>query len=224
MPARRPKRLDDAALNGGRKFPCHRLWGRCVWTSVKTLKRSISKSVSVVVAGAVLLTAGTAVAASFCYDFSGPAAGTTHVVGDTLTPNGSTVQFLQFQWSSGTWTPTGVATVVASNNAGGVANELNLNNINLRVIPNTPAITASYKYAYFGGNVNIGVNGDLRNTNKPFDLDGTVVGGCDIEVTEFAIPFGVAGDVEIICPDPVVIDRFGVGGQEFFVDDICFED
>jgi len=193
---------------------------------VKTLKRSssISKSLSLAVAGIVLLTAGSAVAASYCYTFSGPAPGTSHTVGDTLTPTGSTVEFLQFQWSSGTWTPDGVATVVLSNNANGLANELNLNNINLRVIPDTPALTASFKYADFGGNVNLGVNGDLRNTNDMMDLDGAVVGGCDIEVTETVAVGHVFGEVDIICPDPVVIDRFGMGGQEFFVDGICFED
>ncbi|MGH1342614.1 MAG: hypothetical protein ACRBN8_13720 [Nannocystales bacterium] len=186
--------------------------------------RSISKSLSVAVAGAVLLAAGSAAAASYCYTFSGPNVGTSHTVGDTLTPNGSTVEFLQFQWSSGIWTPAGVATVVMSNHATGVANELNLNNINLRVIPDTPALTASYKYADFGGNVNMGVNGDFRNTSDMMDLDGTVVGGCDVEVTETVAVGHMFGEVDIICPDPVVIDRFGMGGQEFFVDDICFED
>lgn len=188
------------------------------------LSRSLRKVAPLTVAATALLVAGTAAAASFFYDFSVPAPGTSYVFGDSLTPNGSTVEFKRFQWSSGVWTATGVATVFATDNAGGSANELNLNNINLRIIPDTPAVYATYKYADFGGNVNLGVNGDLRNTADLIDVDGDVVGGCDISVTETAIPGGVQGEVDIDCPDPVVIEKFGIGGQEFFIDEIYFED
>ena len=41
---------------------------------------------------------------------------------------------------------------------------LNLNNINLRVIPDTPVLTATHKDADFGGNAKMGVNGNLRDT------------------------------------------------------------
>ena len=112
----------------------------------------------------------------------------------------------------------------ATDNAGGVADEMNLNNINMRIIPDTPSIYASYKYADFGGNVNLGVNGELRNTNDLVDVDGDVVGGCDISVSETALPWGVQGEVDIDCPAGTTIEKFGFGGQEFFVDDIFFED
>ncbi len=173
---------------------------------------------------AVLLVGGTAAAASYCYDLSGPAVGTEYFVGDSLTPNGSTIQFTQFQWDNGQWYADGVARIVNSDNAGGVASEINLNNINLRVVPNSPGYTASYKYAHFGGNINLGVNGFLRNTYDLSTLDGTVVGGCDVEVTQTVVnPSLRTGEVEIICPAPVLLEKFGIGGQEFFVDDICFE-
>lgn len=193
---------------------------------MSNMSRSLRKLVPLTLAAAALLVAGTATAASYFYPFTNVTPGSSYTVGDSLSPNGSTVEFKQFQWSNGTWTNTGVATVVVSTNAGGLANELNLNNINVRVIPDTPAVYATYKYAYFGGNVNLGVNGDLRNTGRPSDVDGDVVGGCDISVTEVPIPFagGVRGEVDIDCPDPVVIDMFGVGGQEFFIDGVFFED
>lgn len=191
---------------------------------MEIMSRSLRKLAPLTVAATALLVAGTAAAASFLYDFSGPAPGSTYVFGDSLTPPGSTAEFKRFQWSSGTWTAAGVATIYATDNAGGAANELNLNNINLRIIPDTPAVYATYKYADFGGNVNLGVNGELKNTANLSDIDGDVVGGCDISVTETPIPGGYQGEVDIDCPDPVVIEMFGVGGQEFFIDNIYFED
>ncbi|MCR9160706.1 MAG: hypothetical protein ACE37F_20660 [Nannocystaceae bacterium] len=190
------------------------------------ISRPLRNVAPLAAAATALLLAGSATAASYFYPFTNATAGSTYHVGDSLTPSGSTVEFKQFQWFDGTWTATGVATVTLSAKAGGFANELNLNNINLRVIPDTPAVYATYKYAYFGGNVNLGVNGDLRNTNRPSDVDGDVVGGCDISVTEVPIPGsgGVRGEVDIDCPAGVVMDKFGVGGQEFFIDGVFFED
>ncbi|MGH1347915.1 MAG: hypothetical protein ACRBN8_40545 [Nannocystales bacterium] len=186
--------------------------------------RFLRRTAPIALATAALLTAGTAAAASYFYPFTSLTAGTQYVVGDSLTPAGSTVEFKQFQWWNGTWTATGFAEVDLSARAGGFAHELELNNINVRVTPDTPAVFASYRYAYLGGNVNIGVNGDLRNVSRPIFVNGDVVGGCDVTVTENAIPGGFNGSVEIDCPAGTEIDMFGVGGQEFWIDNVFFED
>lgn len=191
---------------------------------MKLAQRILRRSVPATIAAATLLVAGSAAAASYFYSFSNMSAGTSFSFGDSLTPAGSTVEFKKFQWWNGTWFAGGGATVVFSNNAGGLANELNLDNINMRVIPDTPAISAGYKYADFGGNVNLGVNGDLRNVAQLIVLDGDVVGGCDVSVTETPIVGGVRGTVDITCDAPNEIDMFGVGGQEFFVDGVHFAD
>lgn len=177
-----------------------------------------------IVAGVVVAMAGVAVAATTCFDFSGPAVGTTYTVGDVVSTPTADIELTQFQWGNGVWTAAGIATVVQSNWAMGTPNnELNLNNINVRVIPDTPAFAANYLYADLGGNVNFGVNGDFRNVADLIVLDGTVVGGCDITVTETAFFGGVRGEVIITPQHGVDIERFGFGGQEFFVDDICFD-
>jgi hypothetical protein len=72
-----------------------------------------------------------------------------------------------------------------------------------------------------GGNINFGVNGDFRNVADISTLNGAVIGGCNIMVTRTNIPGGYRGIVEINPPPGVMIDRFGVGGQEFYVDDVC---
>jgi hypothetical protein len=159
-------------------------------------------------------------AVSTCYNFSSFAG--SFAVGDVVAAAGATISFIPFQWSNGMWTAGGIASVVASTFAGGTpVNELNLNNIMMRVTPDTPSTGASYRYADLGGNVNFGVNGDFRNVADLNTLNGTVVGGCDITVTRTNFAGGYRGIV-VITPQPgVTIDRFGAGGQEFYVDDVC---
>ena len=160
-------------------------------------------------------------AVTTCYNFSSFAG--TFAVGDVVMPAGATINFQQFQWANGMWTAGGSASVVATTWAGGTpVNELNLNNILMRVTPNTPSNGVNYRYADLGGNVNFGVNGDFRNVGDLNTLDGTVVGGCDIMVTRMNFPGGYRGIVEIMPQPGVMIERFSVGGQEFFVDDVCY--
>lgn len=159
-------------------------------------------------------------AVSTCYNFSSFAG--SFAVGDVVAATGATISFTQFQFSNGMWTAGGNASVVASTFAGGTpVNELNLSNIMMRVTPNTPSAGASYRYADMGGNVNFGVNGDFRNVLDLNTLNGTVVGGCDVLVTRTNTPGGYRGIVEITPQPGVMVDRFSVGGQEFFVDDVC---
>jgi hypothetical protein len=157
------------------------------------------------------------------YRFSALPNGSSYVVGNVVNSADATIEFTKFQWDNGQWTADGIATVVTSSFAGGSASqELNLNNIMVRVIPNTPAIKARYRYADLGGNVNLGVNGDHRNVDNLIDLNGAVVGGCDISVTRVAGASGHRGVVEITPQAENKIERFGVGGQEFFIDDVNF--
>jgi hypothetical protein len=162
-----------------------------------------------------------ALAAHVIYDFSSLASGSTYHVGDVVNAANGTIELKKFQREDGTWTDTGVAKVVTSTHAAGSATkELNLNNIMVRVIPDTPAVSATFKYAYFGGNVNLGVNGDHRNVTRLIELDGTVVGGCDISVTLVGSLNNHNGVVVITPQAGNTIEMFGVGGQEFYIDDV----
>jgi hypothetical protein len=159
-------------------------------------------------------------AVSTCYNFSSLTG--SFMVGDVVAATGATINLQQFQWSNGMWTAGGVATVFASTIAGGTpVNELNVNNIFVRVTPDTPSAGVTYRYADLGGNINFGVNGDFRNVADISALDGTVVGGCDIMVTRMNFSGGYRGFVEINPQPGVMIERFGVGGQEFYIDDVC---
>ncbi|NVB36359.1 hypothetical protein G6O69_00855 [Pseudenhygromyxa sp. WMMC2535] len=177
----------------------------------------------VLTAGVLTLAAGSASAASACIDYSTFGVSTSYAVGGFAATGTSTILYQPFEWSSGTTTYAGTATIVASNYANGTAPEVNLNNINTYVFPNSAADSAKFLYADLGGNVNFVVNGDFYNTDDLMDLDGTVIGGCQISVSEVSFFGGVYGAVEIIPTSGTSINFFGFGGQEFFADDVCYE-
>lgn len=157
-------------------------------------------------------------AAASCLDFEGPAPGTSAGVGPLLSLPDGDVFLRRFFWLPVGSTVLGVATVVASNHAAGsVSQELQLNNINLRVVPLKAANIATFNYADFGGNVNLWCNGVLSNTN---DLSAApaVLGGCSVAVTRINM-FGFHFGTVTLTGN---ITEFGLGGQEFFADDVCW--
>ncbi|WP_437668872.1 hypothetical protein [Sorangium sp. So ce131] len=172
--------------------------------------------------GAVTLKAGTAAAASACHDFSGLAAGTTFGVGAVVPALNATAAFTPFEFPGGGWTFGGFAEIVASNNAAGSpAQELEENNINLALVFNTPSDWVRFRYADLGGNVNLAVNGDFVNVPNLSALNGVVLGGALIDVN-FVVGAGIErGRVTITPLAGAVITDVRVGGQEFYLDDLC---
>jgi hypothetical protein len=156
-----------------------------------------------------------------CMEFETFPPNVPHPVGTTYTHNDLYSELVSFQWDDGTWFSGGNATAVTSNNAYGSGQEVNLNNINLRYIfdVDQPYIVI-FRYADAGienGNINLGINGILSNTQDLSDLDGMNIGGVDVIVTRHDEPSIHHGTVTLIGR----IERFGVGGQEFWVDDVC---
>jgi len=145
-----------------------------------------------------------------------------HPVGTTHTHNDLFAELIGFQWDDGTWSFGGTATAVNSDFAHGSGQEVNLNNINLRYIFDVkqPYIVV-LRYADNGGNINLGINGILNNTQNLSDLDGLNIGGVEVIVTRYfnANPpqNGHHGTVTLVGP----IEKFAIGGQEFWVDDVC---
>jgi hypothetical protein len=156
------------------------------------------------------------------YNFSSLVAGTTYHFGDIVPTLNATIEVLKFQWIDGTWFAGGEAKVVTSSYANGSApHELNLNNINVRVIPNIPATSASFKFGWLGGNVNLGVNGILSNVIEPNLWNGIVLGGATVTVTiNQVFASGYNGTVTITPLAGNSLERFGTGGQEYFIDDV----
>lgn len=155
-----------------------------------------------------------------CLDMEGPPPGTTAGVGPLLTLPDGQVSLRPFLSAIGFIA--GMGTIVVSNHANGTpVQEMNLNNINLVVQPNPPVTVADFVYADFGGDVNLGINGAL--VRRP-DLSAmpAAIAGVNVAVTRINL-FGFHfGTVTLTGTATNPIKSFGVGGQEFFVDDVCW--
>lgn len=171
-------------------------------------------------------------AAASCLDFDTYTPGLSAGVGPLLSLSDGNVRLNPFHPMSGPPTAGGSATVVNSNWAVGTpANELWLANINL-VVDAIPDVTyAKFNYADYGGSVNFGVNGvvlvaaDLSDLGVPAGggTFTTTVAGVAVTITRTDVPPSYHhGTVLMTAPPGVVIDTFGVGGQEFFVDHVCW--
>jgi hypothetical protein len=152
-----------------------------------------------------------------CVEFDGVPAGTTYVVGDTFTDAGVTMSLERFQWGNLVWTDTGHAFVDVNQMAGHAGQDLNLNNINLRLRSETCIAGISLRFGEYGGNVNLDVNDNFHNVENFMDLHGVVVGGVLVQVTDLG---GGKGRLDLIGN----IKSLAVGGQELWVDHICREE
>jgi len=198
--------------------------------SVSSLHRSLLRITPAACGLLGVLGAGTA-QASDCYDFEALPAGTSFVVGNVINAVDATIDLVGYRpFGGGPPVLGGSATVVSSTLAGGSATqELELNNIVTRVTPNTGAIEVTLLYADYGGEVNFGINGDVRRIADLADLDGLVVGNAGVFVTEVPIVVGglvvgVQGELTAIPLVGSTIDAVGIGGQEFYIDDMCHID
>jgi hypothetical protein len=69
-------------------------------------------------------------------------------------------------------------------------------------------------FGEYGGNVNLTINGNLRNVADLQELDGTSVGGVHVEVTDLGASRGL-----LALTGP--IQGVAIGGQELWIDHVC---
>ena len=149
-----------------------------------------------------------------CVTFESLAAGAHLAVPDTFSESGVDLRVAAFQWSNGTTTQNGHARVDVNGRAGGSGQDLNLNNATLVVdIGRVEGLTL--RFGEYGGNVNLRINGEFRNFQNLSQVDGQTLGGVDVAVTG-----GFGNDLGTLVLDGVV-ERFSIGGQELWVDDVC---
>ena len=151
-----------------------------------------------------------------CATFDDLTPGVRYTVGNKFA-NSLEFEAQPFTWTSGTTTTAGYVEVSSALGAAGAGRELLVNNANVRLLLPSPSgvLGLTLRYGEYGGNLNFAVNGDLRNVENFAVLDGAVVGGAMVSVTG-----GLghdAGEVQI----SGAIASFAVGGQEFFLDDLC---
>ncbi len=169
-------------------------------------------AVAALAVGAVTAVPSIARAAVTCFDFETIAAGSTFNIGDTLTIPTGEVRMVPLLPNAPSF---GFARVVVSNFANGsIDQELNLNNIGMRIVLDETCDRAAFRYDDHGGHVNFELNGDVFEVD---DLSDLSLPG--VTVTENVVAGGKRGVVTIEGD----IDSFGVGGQEFHIDDVCID-
>ena len=152
-----------------------------------------------------------------CIKFTNQTAGSDFNVGTIISSCDTDIMVEQFQWGNGTWTSSGTARVDDRNYAKGSGNDINARNVNLNFLYDHPLDKITFKFAEFGGNINIKINGDFKNINDMISLNGTSVG--NVQITINANQDGNNWYGEAILEG--VINEFVIGGQELWLDNIC---
>ncbi len=155
--------------------------------------------------------------AGCCINFSEQTAGTDYNVGDMITSCDTKIMVEKFQWGNGTWTSDGKARVDDRNYAKGSGNDLNTRNVNLNFKYDFPLDEIKFKFGDYGGNSNIKINGDFKNVADFTSLNGTTVGGVRITMDVVQDGANWIGTAKL----EGTINEFVIGGQEFWLDDIC---
>jgi len=148
-----------------------------------------------------------------CVDFEDPALGTIYNVGDTFTDSGVNIEVEEYYWYGGGSTTDGTATIQNAGEAGGSGQDINCNNVNLAFDFSYPLDGLSLLYGYSGGDLNININGVLEKSLDPASIPSPI-GGVNVVNTDFG-----AGKGMLTLSG--TINSFAIGGQEFWVDDVC---
>lgn len=131
-----------------------------------------------------------------------------------------------FAWVSGVTTTSGQATTEVGGRAGGSGTEIHVNNIHLSVSIGFGQVmkAARITFGEYGGNVNLTVDGVTANVGDLASLNGTTMGGVIVSVPTggFGNDMGVL-ELTGTMPDQAAgLGQFAIGGQELWIDDICY--
>ena len=149
-------------------------------------------------------------------DFEDQLLGASHNVGDSFVASGVTISVSQFQPVVG---PPLSGNVVVTNlgMAGGVGKELAINNVDLNFLFNfsgCPSCGVALLFGEYGGDINLGINGDLKKAADFYDLPG-IIGGANVYVASRG---GDLGTMLIV--SGVNINTMTIGGQELAIDTV----
>ena len=148
-----------------------------------------------------------------CMTFEEAAAGTTIEFGETLVEGDNRATGVGFLWPQDDLYFDGEATIVPA----AMGQEVQMGNLNLAFTFCEPSPRVTFSYRAFGGDVNLGVQGDLRRVGSFAELDGAMVGGAQVRVTQASIQGGVTGQVAV----EGNVGKVTIGGEELFLDDVC---
>ncbi len=147
--------------------------------------------------------------------------GNVYNVGDVFTSELVTVTAQDFIWLDGTPTSGGYTEVGNGGYAGGSGLEIQVNNISLGLELGGSVGYMEILFGEYGGNLNLEINGDFRNFSDFAAMSGLTVGGVDVYVVN---GFGSDSGVLILSANLDQINHVTIGGQELWIDDICYDE
>lgn len=147
-----------------------------------------------------------------CLDFEGLTVGTKYNVGDSFSEGLTQVKAETFYYYGGGSASNGYAEVQAGGMAGHSGKEIWTNNVNLSFKFPSSLSSLELHFGYYGGNVNISINGTLKNETDIISFNGSVISGVSVTVSD---------PVQGILTLQGTINSFSIGGQEFVIDHVC---
>jgi hypothetical protein len=165
-----------------------------------------------------------------CESLDTLAVGTTIVIGpppaSSFQPPMMDIAAHPFALGNGAVTTSGTATTENTGRAGGSGTEIRVNNLVVSVSRGFGQVLHSARIAFgeYGGNINVSVNNAAANVGNFAALHNKVLGGVAVTV----LSGGLGNDKGVVefhgfMPDQNSgLGQLAVGGQELWIDDICF--
>jgi hypothetical protein len=132
-----------------------------------------------------------------------------------------------FTWRNGTMTSNGYAEIQSAGRAGGSRNEMAVNNLLVSISVGFGQTLQAVRISFgeYGGNLNVSVNNAFRNFDDFAQINGTTIGGVQVSVPSGGLGNDL-GQIEFVgtmTDQASGLGQLAVGGQELWIDDICFD-
>ncbi|MCA9729008.1 MAG: hypothetical protein KC729_15050 [Candidatus Eisenbacteria bacterium] len=145
--------------------------------------------------------------------------GTQYFVSDVFTSGSATHTMRRFSppgADCSVLTAGGVATIGNGDASCQASKEIQLNNIMDDIDFGEQITWLALAYGEYGGNVNLRINGECRNSDNLSDFNGDLIGGVYVWAVDYGTPGQSCGTLYAVGN----ITEFAIGGQEFFIDNI----
>ncbi|HEV8398701.1 MAG TPA: hypothetical protein VGQ18_02560 [Gemmatimonadales bacterium] len=148
------------------------------------------------------------------------------VPGNTWQPPNGDFWGAAFVWANNHSTNSGFARIDNRRRAGGSVQDVMINNINLCFAVNFGQVLSRIKFSFgeYGGNLNLVINRQFVNFKNFRDIHGQTIGGVRVNV----LGGGFGNDTGAVELSGKITDQrwyghMAIGGQELWIDDLCWE-
>lgn len=132
-----------------------------------------------------------------------------------------------FTWSNGTATSNGYAEIQNRGRSGGSRNEIAVNNLLVSISIGFGQTLKALRFSFgeYGGNLNLSINDQFVNFDNFLQVHGVIIKGVNVNVLSGGLG-NDRGQIEFVgsmTDQASGLGQLSVGGQELWIDDICFD-